>query len=266
MRAHAREGVFLFPRQPPRVHGSRDRTGASRGEAWHPCTPLDRQPPNPLTLDASTCHPMHEVFGDVVLHRLDGGQIEIQAKALQVPPLLLPPASGAPLPEIPDAFLDVPVCFIGLLPTAAAFTTDGNIAKPCIHFQDAWFDSSIKLDSPSFLYASAIGNLGGKAETNPAGDRLSASLAINDASGATAWLSLQGYSHISASAQLAQLEKGDRVSVYGHLETFRYKNTDRTRLSVRGLQRVTSGGGKPQVTSLSATRPAMAAEPVDSVF
>lgn len=208
---------------------------------------------------------MHEVFGDVVLSRLEGGQIQIEALGLQVQPLLLPPASGGPLPEIPESMLGIPVSFIGLLPTAPAFTDKGNIAKPCIHFQDTWTDTSARPAGPSFLYATAVGNLGDKPEFNPGGDRVIGSLAINASNGETAWLSLQAYTHTSIHQPMTLLEKGDRIAAYGHLETFTYKGADRTRLTVRGFQRLTFSA-KPQVNSISAARPADTLATADSVF
>ena len=99
--------------------------------------------------------------------------------------------------------------------------------------------------APGSAWCVVIGNLGKAPELNPKGDRVGASIAYAD----NAWLRLTAYPYFSCTDKFKELEAGKRVIVYGALESYTYKDSDRLQLCVQGFGLLSSGGAsrKPSV-------------------
>jgi hypothetical protein len=188
---------------------------------------------------------MREVFGDGRVVQAAGG-IALEAPGLSSPALLLPSTAGMPVPDL-TAHLGAVISYTGVL-----HSSGDNLEAVAIHCSDLQIPP-VELQ-PSPMWAVISGNLGKAPETNPKGDRLTASLAYDKTGDATSWLRITAYTYFSISDLFSKLEAGAAIITYGSLESYDYNGKARAQLGLRGYQELPRHSAPKAPTSLMASR------------
>lgn len=194
---------------------------------------------------------MRDCFGNGTLVALPGGY-GITATGLHKP-LALVFDDGA-TPDL-SSVVDKPITFVGALPLIS-----GNLEELSLHVVELQVAADDAVITP--VFAVVAGNLGKAPELNPKGDRVGASIAYADG----AWLRLAAYPYYSCTDKLKEQEAGRAIVVYGTIETYEYKDSDRLQLAVYGFG-ITGGAStarKPTVLYSKASPSAGAALPTDA--
>lgn len=191
---------------------------------------------------------MREVFGDgrVVAHK--NGGFAIEAPGLSTPALFLPSTAGLPVPDL-TPYLGQVISFTGLLQSIG-----DNLETLAFHCADLQIPTTELAPSP--VWAVVSGNLGKAPETNPKGDRLTASIAYDKVGEAASWLRITSYTYVSISDLFTKLEAGHGIIAYGALESYDYNGKPRVQLSLRGYQDLPRSNAPKPPTSLMASRSA----------
>lgn len=190
---------------------------------------------------------MREVFGDGRIVTLKSGGFGIEAAGLRSPAQMLPSASGAPVPDL-SAQVGKVINYTGLLRSGG-----DNLETLAFHYADLQLPNE---DEPAIspMWAVVSGNLGKAPETNPKGDRLSASIAYDKIGEATSWLRISAYTYFSISDLFAGLEGGSGIVAYGALESYDYNGKPRVQLALRGLQLLVRSAAPKPPTVLGSSR------------
>lgn len=222
-------------------HGFICRTGNTNQNRYHftatdsrrmPVQSGCTQPDSAKACATSVAFDIRDCFGNGLLVATSGGY-GIEAVGLHKP-LQLTFADDTP--DLSSSCGQV-ITYSGLLPLIK-----GNLEELSIQAVDIQLS-----DDPAItkVWAVVTGNLGKAPEVNPKGDRVGASIAYAD----NAWLRLTAYAYFSCTDKFKELDAGKRVIVYGALESYTYRDSDRLQLCVQGFGLLSSAGGsrKPSV-------------------
>lgn len=176
---------------------------------------------------------MRDCFGNARLVALPGGY-GLEAPGLHKPLIL---RFGGDTPDLSSIAGKI-VTYNGHLPTIS-----GNLEEATIEVAELQIADQEISCTP--IWAVVIGNLGKAPEANPKGDRVGASIAYAD----NAWLRLAAYTYFSCTDKFKELEAGKRILVYGCLESYEYKDSDRLQLAIQsfGLVGASNATRKPTV-------------------
>jgi len=201
---------------------------------------------------------MRQLFGDAILQHVHGAP-HLVCPGLQNSAQILFDAGCTP-PDL-SAYEGKTLSFNGLLHSPGE-----NLEVPALHITDlqAPAGDAAQLLQPSFMFAAISGNLGKSkineelaAESNPKGDRFTASVAYHKThSGQTSWLRVTAYAYNAVADIFQELEAGASVILLGQLESYTYNDKPRLQLNLRGLQRQERSSAPPAPTSLMRSLPA----------
>lgn len=209
---------------------------------------------------------MRECFGFGKIVRTEAGWGAAFDGVTAGPVDLLPSLAGAPVPDF-NAYEGKVLQLVGALDTSAQRYISGasTIQTAGLCLSDVLLEPE-GLPSPwhpSHLHCAVAGNIGKAPEANPSGDRLNVSLALSGAgngSGSGSWINLTAYQYLSVCDQLRSLETGARITAFGTIETYIYRERPRLQLALLAIALLPKSEARPQPISLMSSRPALSAE------
>lgn len=197
---------------------------------------------------------MHYAFGFATLGTSNDG-FTLSALGLNNPIQLAPSTTGVVVPDLTD--------HLGkLIRYSGAFATPtGNLEKPELHFIDLQLAPEGCAVTPA--YCTFCGNLGGQPSPNPAGDRITGSIAYASSGDNTSWVRAVAYNHTAVAPAFAQLEKGARILISGELEAFTYSGKPRVQISLIAFDHLPKASAPPEAPTVLASSfaPGTASDP-----
>jgi len=207
---------------------------------------------------------MRECFGFGKIVRTDAGWGATFDGITAGPVDLLPSLAGAPVPDF-NAYEGKVLQLVGSLDTNASrhLNGAGTIQSAGLNLSDVLLEPEGNTSSwhSSHLHCAVAGNIGKAPEANPSGDRLNVSLALSGApQGSSNWINLTAYQYLSVCDQLRGLETGARITAFGTIETYIYKERPRLQLALLAIGLLPKSEARSQPVSLMSSRPALSAE------
>lgn len=203
------------------------RTGSTNQSRYHFTATESRrmpvqsgctQPDSALACATSVAFNMRDCFGNGRLVATAGGY-GIEAVGLHKPMQL---TFADSTPDLSSSCGQV-ITYSGLLPLIKGNLEELSIQPVDLHLSE---DPAI-----TKVWCAIAGNLGKAPEVNPKGDRVGASIAYADG----AWLRIAGYPYFACTDKLKEMEQGRQLVVYGAMESYEYKDSDRLQLAVQGF-------------------------------